>query len=160
MTLCYNFTRVLNILGLDRFMAYLAKRRHSNWTILLLNAAIAVTDRPQIGSPRLRVKISHTAALIRTAFSYAPAGHEFLPSLGRVTRQFTRSARSLRSQYPQQQGGDRARGYQARQCASLSLAWQLPRPYCLPLCSPGTSLDHEYLHMVQVRAVRAGASPW
>jgi hypothetical protein len=51
-------------------MAYLAKR-HSNWTILLLNAVIVVSDRPQIGSPRLRVKISHNAAFIRTAFSYA-----------------------------------------------------------------------------------------
>jgi len=69
MALCYNFTRVLNILGLNRFIAYLA-RRHLNWAILLLNAVIVVTDRLQIGSPRLRVKISHNAALIRTAFSY------------------------------------------------------------------------------------------
>ena len=27
MALCYNFTRVLNILGFDAFIAYLAKRR-------------------------------------------------------------------------------------------------------------------------------------
>lgn len=70
MALCYNFTRVLNILGLDRFTAYLAKR-HSNWVILLLNAVIAVTDRPQTGKPRLRVKISHNAAAIRPKFNYA-----------------------------------------------------------------------------------------
>jgi hypothetical protein len=71
MALCYNFTRVLNILGLDRFMAYLAKR-HSNWAILLLNAVIVVTDRRQTARPRLRVKISHNAAAIRPAFNYAP----------------------------------------------------------------------------------------
>ena len=70
MALCYNFTRVLNILGLDRFMAYLAKR-HSNWAILLLNAVIVVTGRRQTARSRLRVKISHNAAAIRPAFTYA-----------------------------------------------------------------------------------------
>src|SRR5216683_4903692 len=59
MALCY--TRVLNILGLDRFMAYLAKR-HSSWTILLLNASIVVAGCLQTGRPRLPVKISHNAA--------------------------------------------------------------------------------------------------
>jgi DDE family transposase len=70
MALCYNFTRVLNILGLDRFMAYLAAR-HSSWAILLFNAVIVVTCCLQIGRPRLRVKISHNAAAIRPAFNYA-----------------------------------------------------------------------------------------
>ena len=70
MALCYNFTRVLNILGLDRFMAYLAKR-HSSWVILLLNGAIVVAGYLQTGKPRLRVKISHNAAAIRPAFNYA-----------------------------------------------------------------------------------------
>src|SRR6266446_3784160 len=70
MALCYNFTRVLNILGLDRFMAYLAKR-HSSWTILLLNASIVVAGCLQTGRPRLPVKISHNAAAIRPAFNCA-----------------------------------------------------------------------------------------
>src|SRR5216684_1548403 len=68
MALCY--TRVLNILGLDRFMAYLAKR-HSSWTILLLNASIVVAGCLQTGRPRLPVKISHNAAAIRPAFNCA-----------------------------------------------------------------------------------------
>jgi transposase len=67
MALCYNFTRVLNILGLDRFTAYLAERR-SNWAILLLNA---VAGQLQTGRPHLGVKISHNAAVVRTAFNYA-----------------------------------------------------------------------------------------
>ena len=70
MALCYNFTRVLNILGLDRFMAYLAKR-HSNWTILLLNAVMVVTNRLQTGSTRLRAKIGQDTAAIRPARNYA-----------------------------------------------------------------------------------------
>ena len=70
MALCYNFTRVLNILGLDRFMAYLAKR-HLNWAILLLNAVVVVAGRLRTGRPRLQVKISQNAAAIRPAFNYA-----------------------------------------------------------------------------------------
>jgi transposase len=70
MALCYNFTRVLNILGLDRFMAYLVKR-HSNWAILLLNAAIVVAGRLQTKRPRLRAKISHNPAAIHPALNYA-----------------------------------------------------------------------------------------
>ena len=69
MALCYNFTRVLSILGLDGFTAYLAKRR-SNWAILLLK--VVVVGRPPTGRPpHLRVKISHNAAAIRPAFNYA-----------------------------------------------------------------------------------------
>ena len=43
MALCYNFTRVLNILGLDAFIAYLAKRRQ-NCAILLLNIATLIVN--------------------------------------------------------------------------------------------------------------------
>ena len=41
MALCYNFTRVLSILGLDRFLAYLAKRR-PHGPNLLLNAVLDI----------------------------------------------------------------------------------------------------------------------
>lgn len=44
MALCYNFTRVLSIVGLDRFIAYLA-RRTANWAMLLTVAAATVIGR-------------------------------------------------------------------------------------------------------------------
>src|SRR5206468_5458685 len=44
MALCYNFTRVLSILGLDRFLAYLA-RNHPNWVDLLLTIIVVAADR-------------------------------------------------------------------------------------------------------------------
>ena len=45
MALCYNFTRVLNILGFDRFMAYLAQI--AQLLLLLLQAfAILALSRP------------------------------------------------------------------------------------------------------------------
>jgi transposase len=70
MALCYNFTRVLNILGLDRFMAYLAKRL-SNCAIFLLNTMLAVASRRQTCKPFLRVKINQNPAVIRPAFNCA-----------------------------------------------------------------------------------------
>jgi hypothetical protein len=36
MALCYNFTRVLNILGFDRFTAYLAEKARANQKSLLI----------------------------------------------------------------------------------------------------------------------------
>jgi transposase len=68
MALCYNFSRVLSILGLDSFMAYLAKRR-SNLAILLLYAVTLIIGGLQTGRPRLRTKISPNAPTIRPAFS-------------------------------------------------------------------------------------------
>src|SRR4051794_11134261 len=41
MALCYNFSRVLSILGIDSFMAHLAKR-YPDWAILPLNIAAVV----------------------------------------------------------------------------------------------------------------------
>ena len=57
MALCYNFSRVLSILGFDGFMAYLAKRR-SNCAILLCGALMVIINALQIARLRLRVKIS------------------------------------------------------------------------------------------------------
>jgi transposase len=70
MALCYNFTRVLNILGLDRFMAYLAERRQ-NFAILLLNIATLIVSTMQSHRSRLRTKISQTAAAMPSTFNYA-----------------------------------------------------------------------------------------
>ena len=69
MALCYNFSRVLSILGLDSFMAYLARRR-SNLAILLLYAVTLIIGGLQTARPRLRTKISPNAPTIRPAFSY------------------------------------------------------------------------------------------
>ena len=58
MALCYNFSRVLNILGLDSFMAYLAKR---HLALALLNA---IAGHPGAVSAQIR-------AQIRPTFRYA-----------------------------------------------------------------------------------------
>jgi hypothetical protein len=68
MALCYNFSRLLSILGLDRLMAYLAKRRPT-WATLLLGVVTLVVNGLQTGSPRLRDKINFNAAVIRPAFN-------------------------------------------------------------------------------------------
>jgi hypothetical protein len=47
MALCYNFSRVLSILGLDSLMAHLASH-HPNWPLLLLNVVTAIITRLQI----------------------------------------------------------------------------------------------------------------
>ena len=44
MALCYNFTRVLSIIGIDRFIAHLARYR-ATVAILLLNAVLAACQR-------------------------------------------------------------------------------------------------------------------
>jgi transposase len=56
MALCYNFSRVLSILGLDSLMAYLANR-HPNGALFLLNAVIAIIAGLQTRMPHLRAKI-------------------------------------------------------------------------------------------------------
>ena len=42
MALCYNFTRVLNIIGFNTFIAYLAKRAAENSSLLFQSAAAAL----------------------------------------------------------------------------------------------------------------------
>ena len=59
MALCYNFSRVLSILGLDAFMAYLASR-HPHLALLLLNTIT-----------RLRAAPAPLRAEIRPTFGYA-----------------------------------------------------------------------------------------
>jgi transposase len=63
MALCYNFSRVLSILGLDGLMAYLASRR-PNWALLLFNVATAIVTG-------LQILMSHRRAKIRPALDYA-----------------------------------------------------------------------------------------
>jgi transposase len=68
MALCYNFTRMLNILGFDRFIAYLGKRmavpvswQHHHGTL----------GRPTIPLAALRAKIAATFAILAPGFTQA-----------------------------------------------------------------------------------------
>ena len=63
MALCYNFSRVLSILGLDRLMAYLTSR-HPYLALLLLNTVTDLITELQDGPELLRAKI-------RPTFGYA-----------------------------------------------------------------------------------------
>ena len=63
MALCYNFSRVLSILGFDNFIAYLAKR-HPYWASLLFDIVTAIITP-------LQAATSHFPAKIRPAFRYA-----------------------------------------------------------------------------------------
>ncbi|MGY0573940.1 IS1182 family transposase [Bradyrhizobium sp. RDM12] len=62
MALCYNFSRVLNILGSDSFMAYLANR-HPYWAFLLLKAVSAIVNRLQASMPLSQGKVRLTFAI-------------------------------------------------------------------------------------------------
>lgn len=59
MALCYNFTRVLSIVGLDRFIAYLAEY-NPDWANWLLDALVAVLGRFRTSVLRIRAEISRT----------------------------------------------------------------------------------------------------
>jgi transposase len=65
MALCYNFTRVLSILGLDRFLAYLARYRPIWAHFLLLSIIVAVADllRPAVrrNNPSMQPKFRNAA---------------------------------------------------------------------------------------------------
>ena len=65
MVLCYNFSRVLSILGIDRFVAYLAERR-PDWANLLSNLIIAIAGRPHIDAKPIQRQIARnlTAATL------------------------------------------------------------------------------------------------
>jgi len=61
MALCYNFSRVLSILGFDNFTAYLASR-NPYWALLLLKTVSAIITRLKAGVPHLQVKVRPTFA--------------------------------------------------------------------------------------------------
>jgi transposase len=56
MALCYNFSRVLNILGFDNFMAYLANR-NPYWALLLLKAVSAIISCLKAAVPHFQAKM-------------------------------------------------------------------------------------------------------
>jgi len=57
MALCYNLTRVVNIIGFDGLMVYLANRR-PYWLFLLLNLATAVSTRLRADTTLLQAKFA------------------------------------------------------------------------------------------------------
>jgi transposase len=58
MALCYNFSRVLNIIGVDRLIAYFAKRAGKSSILCLLNALAVALRGPKTLVARLWVRIS------------------------------------------------------------------------------------------------------
>jgi transposase len=64
MALCYNFTRVLNIVGFDKFTAHLARLAEQAMFLLLLLAAAALRSRRTLLAG-LGKEISESAAIIR-----------------------------------------------------------------------------------------------
>jgi transposase len=70
MALCYNFTRLLNILGLDKFRACLAMCR-TNRPNLMRQAITSVIRRLPTSLARALTKISRNALPVRSRLSYA-----------------------------------------------------------------------------------------
>jgi hypothetical protein len=71
MALCYNFARVLNILGFDGFTAYLARRRTERAILLTLNAAAAIFGPATAFMARIWAGMTQPPAVIRLRSSLA-----------------------------------------------------------------------------------------
>ena len=52
MALCYNFTRVLNILGFERFMAYMAEKALTLWELALPAAVQFIQMVRELSRPK------------------------------------------------------------------------------------------------------------
>ena len=79
MALCYNFTRVLNILGFEGFIDYLAKRAAASAIL-----AFCAPSCPQYRAPlheRFSAKLGQNSAILRFSFSIRTVTARFLPSL-------------------------------------------------------------------------------
>jgi transposase len=71
MALCYNFSRVLSIVGIDRLIAYLAKRAGKSLFLLLYSPRAAATRRPITLLARLWAQISPKSDPGRLRFNLA-----------------------------------------------------------------------------------------
>ncbi|MGH6994705.1 MAG: IS1182 family transposase [Stellaceae bacterium] len=69
MALCYNFSRVLSILGFDRFIDILARRANKPMTLPVLSAATAAAGRIRAATKRIWVALSQKSATIRLCFN-------------------------------------------------------------------------------------------
>ena len=70
MALCYNFTRVLKIIGFDGFMAYLAKRLSDHALRLLQNAVAALRLSKTVLAAFCK-QIAPKPAIVRLCFTSA-----------------------------------------------------------------------------------------
>jgi len=71
MALCYNFSRVLSIVGIDRLIAYLAKRAGKSLFLLLYSPRAAATRRPTTFLARLWAQTSPKSDPGRLRFNLA-----------------------------------------------------------------------------------------
>jgi len=71
MALCYNFSRVLNIVGLDRLIAYFAKRAGKSSILRLLSALAVAMRGPTTLIARLWARISPESAPRRPRLGFA-----------------------------------------------------------------------------------------
>ena len=74
MALCYNFSRVLNILGLDRLIAYFAERAGKLSILHLLNALAVAVRGPTPLMLRRWSRISPKSAPGRLVLGFATQG--------------------------------------------------------------------------------------
>ena len=65
MALCYNFRRVLSILGLQGFMTYLARRAAARAILCALLAIIRRTDRASARVARIQLGLGRKFAMLR-----------------------------------------------------------------------------------------------
>jgi hypothetical protein len=65
MALCYNFTRVLNIVGFDHFAAHLARRMAENTLLLVKYVPAAPLDRARTLSNMLWEQFTQKSMIIR-----------------------------------------------------------------------------------------------
>jgi transposase len=71
MALCYNFARVLTILGLDAFTAYLARRKAARVILLAISALAVAIGRPKAGFASIWAGLTQKTATLR--FRFRPA---------------------------------------------------------------------------------------
>jgi hypothetical protein len=71
MALCYNFSRVLSIVGIDRLIAYLAKRAGKSLFLFLYSPRAAATRRPTMLLARLWAQTSPKSDPGRLRFNLA-----------------------------------------------------------------------------------------
>ena len=71
MALCYNFARVLSILGSDGFTDYLARRRAERAILLVLSAGTDAIGRARAFMARIWIGIIRESAIIALRFDRA-----------------------------------------------------------------------------------------
>lgn len=71
MALCYNFSRVLTIIGFGAVMAYFARRVHQRAILLILSAVTTAIGRATASMARLCAELARIPAMFRVSVSLA-----------------------------------------------------------------------------------------